>query len=164
MGRCILTRYELSSVAWFEAGKDWALVMCAVNTGLNTLLQHRRSSARAKVIWQWLDTACIQMGTHFPVLIQIHTYWDTQIIAGKMLAKILSDKDWNIYLGKDLRHFIVPVGACRAALGMVALSSGTELVSGSGVLLLGEVGIGLGPNLGFLCIKIIMVCINNGTL
>lgn len=33
---------------------------------------------------------------------------------------------------------------------MVALSSGTELVSGSGVLLLGEVGIGLGPNRGFL--------------
>ncbi len=32
---------------------------------------------------------------------------------------------------------------------MVALSSGIELVSGSGVLLLGEMGIGLGPNRGF---------------
>lgn len=46
------------------------------------------------------------------------------------------------------------MGACNAELGMVALSSGTELVSGSGVLLLGEVGIGLGPIRAFLCIQI----------
>ena len=44
----------------------------------------------------------------------------------------------------------VPVGACRAELGMVALSRGTELVSGSGVLLVGEVGMGLGGTRGFL--------------
>lgn len=54
---------------------------------------------------------------------------------------------------KIFKTLAVPVGACRAALGMVALSSGTELVSGSGVLLLGEVGIGLGTNRGFLCIQ-----------
>lgn len=54
---------------------------------------------------------------------------------------------------KIFETLAVPVGACRAALGMVALSSGTELVSGSGVLLLGEVGIRLGTNRGFLCIQ-----------
>lgn len=46
----------------------------------------------------------------------------------------------------------VPVGACMAALGMVALSSGTELVSGSGVLLVGDVGTGSEATRGFLCI------------
>lgn len=45
----------------------------------------------------------------------------------------------------------VPVGACSAELGMVALSRGTVLVSGSGVLLVGDVGTGLGTTRGFLC-------------
>lgn len=44
----------------------------------------------------------------------------------------------------------VPVGACSAELGMVALSRGTVLVSGSGVLLVGDVGTGLGTTRGFL--------------
>lgn len=44
----------------------------------------------------------------------------------------------------------VPVGACRAELGMVALSVGTVLVSGSGVLLVGDVGTGLAATRGFL--------------
>lgn len=47
----------------------------------------------------------------------------------------------------------VPVGACSAELGMVALSSGTVLVSGSGVLLVGDVGTGLGTTRGFLWIQ-----------
>lgn len=46
----------------------------------------------------------------------------------------------------------VPVGACSAELGMVALSRGTVLVSGSGVLLVGDVGTGLGTTRGFLWI------------
>ena len=45
----------------------------------------------------------------------------------------------------------VPVAACKAALGMMALSRGTVLVSGSGILLLGETGTGLGTTRGFLC-------------
>lgn len=44
----------------------------------------------------------------------------------------------------------VPVGACSADLGMVALSRGTVLVSGSGVLVVGDVGTGLGTTRGFL--------------
>lgn len=47
----------------------------------------------------------------------------------------------------------VPVGACSAELGMVALSRGTVLVSGSGVLLVGDVGTGLGTTRGFLWIQ-----------
>lgn len=39
-----------------------------------------------------------------------------------------------------------------AALGMVALSSGTELVSGSGVLLVGDVGTGSETKRCFLCL------------
>lgn len=45
---------------------------------------------------------------------------------------------------------VVPVGACSAELGMVALSRGTVLVSGSGVLVVGDVGTGLGTTRGFL--------------
>lgn len=44
----------------------------------------------------------------------------------------------------------VPVGACSADLGMVALSRGTVLVSGSGVLVVGEMGTGSGTTRGFL--------------
>lgn len=36
----VLTRDELSSMTWFETGEDNPLIMCAVHTGLNTLLQH----------------------------------------------------------------------------------------------------------------------------
>lgn len=42
------------------------------------------------------------------------------------------------------------MGAWSAELGMVALSWGTVLVSGSGVLLMGDVGTGLGTSRGFL--------------
>lgn len=45
----------------------------------------------------------------------------------------------------------VPVAACKAVLGMVALSRGTVLVSGSGILLLGETGTGLDTTRCFLC-------------
>lgn len=48
---------------------------------------------------------------------------------------------------------VLPVGACSAELGMVALSWGTVLVSGSGVLLVGDVGTGLGSTRGFLCLR-----------
>lgn len=47
----------------------------------------------------------------------------------------------------------IPVGACSAELGMVALSRGTVLVSGSGVLVVGDAGTGLGTTRGFLCIQ-----------
>ena len=47
----------------------------------------------------------------------------------------------------------VPVGAWSAEFGMVALSRGTVLVSGSGVLLVGDVGTGLGTTRGFLWIQ-----------
>lgn len=40
-----------------------------------------------------------------------------------------------------------------AELGMVAASWGTVLVSGSGVLVVGEVGAGFSNVLGFLCRK-----------
>lgn len=47
------------------------------------------------------------------------------------------------------RH-CVPVGAWSAERGMVALSRGTVLVSGSGVLVVGDVGTGFCVTLGFL--------------
>lgn len=47
----------------------------------------------------------------------------------------------------------LPVGACMAELGIVAASWGTVLVSGSGVLVVGEVGAGFSNVLGFLCRK-----------
>lgn len=46
---------------------------------------------------------------------------------------------------------LLPVGACMAELGMVAASWGTVLVSGSGVLVVGEVGGGFIKVRGFLC-------------
>lgn len=49
------------------------------------------------------------------------------------------------------------MGACSAELGMVALSWGTVLMSGSGVLLVGDVGTGLGITRGFLCLNIHMI-------
>lgn len=86
-----------------------------------------------------------------------HTYLSTHKLTRRNKCNVR--KNTTIIISKiNVVRFIktlaVPVGACRAALGMVALSSGTELVSGSGVLLLGEVGIGLGINLGFLCMQI----------
>lgn len=54
-------------------------------------------------------------------------------------------------------HFIsscmstLPVGTCIAELGIVAASCGTVLVSGSGVLVVGEVGAGFSDIRGFLC-------------
>lgn len=50
-----------------------------------------------------------------------------------------------------VRHLLLPVGACMAELGMVAASWGTVLVSGSGVLVVGEVGGGFSKVRGFLC-------------
>lgn len=44
----------------------------------------------------------------------------------------------------------VPVGAGSADLGMVALSRGTVLAPGSGVLVIGDVGTGLGTTPLFL--------------
>lgn len=49
------------------------------------------------------------------------------------------------------RPLLLPVGACMAELGMVAASWGTVLVSGSGVLVVGEVGGRLSKVRGFLC-------------
>lgn len=46
---------------------------------------------------------------------------------------------------------LLPVGACMAAHGMVAASCGTVLVSGSGVLFVGEVGTWFSKRRGFLC-------------
>ncbi len=101
----------------------------------------------------WIRCAS-RWGPTFPYLFR-YTHTDTPIIAGMLLAKTIHDKEWNISLFRKRSETLgVPVGACKAALGMVALSSGIELVSGSGVLLLGEVGIGLGPNRGFLYMQI----------
>lgn len=61
---------------------------------------------------------------------------------------------WTIKIPVHVCGWRLPVGACRAELGIVALSRGTVLVSGSGVLLVGEVGAGLGTSLGFLCTSI----------
>lgn len=56
---------------------------------------------------------------------------------------------WNmLYWSSEL---LLPVGACMAELGMVAASWGTVLVSGSGVLVVGEVGGGFSKLRGFLC-------------
>lgn len=65
-------------------------------------------------------------------------------------ACVLSNIDLRLKLF-TCQTMLVPVGACIAALGMVALSSGTELVSGSGVLLVGDVGIGSEATRCFLC-------------
>lgn len=46
------------------------------------------------------------------------------------------------------------MGACSAELGMVAWSWGTVLVSGSGVLLVGDAGTRLGITRGFLYVNI----------
>lgn len=53
-----------------------------------------------------------------------------------------------VQLGSSL---LLPVGACMAELGMVAASWGTVLVSGSGVLVVGELGGGFSKVRGFLC-------------
>lgn len=60
----------------------------------------------------------------------------------------------SFFLSEELSEVIgsssLPVGACIAELGIVAASCGTVLVSGSGVLVVGEVGAGFSNVRSFL--------------
>lgn len=73
---------------------------------------------------------------------------DTGLFIGVRQGKVQT-RAWGLLpLVHDL---LLPVGACMAELGMVAASWGTVLVSGSGVLVVGEVGGGFSKVRGFLC-------------
>lgn len=62
------------------------------------------------------------------------------------------ERRWGCWgLWQLIHDLLLPVGACMAELGMVAASWGTVLVSGSGVLVVGEVGGGFSKVRGFLC-------------
>lgn len=130
--------------------------MGGVYASLNALLEHRRGSAWTEVVGKLLDAPLVQMGPHFAILVEVHTNFkkNKNIFSFQMvsIAVQLQTKAFST----DVKNgaWRLPVGACRAELGMVALSSGTVLVSGSGVLLVGDVGAGLGTTLGFLCTNI----------
>lgn len=83
-------------------------------------------------------------------ILPYHTFWQQVpklLHAAVYIHHTVYASAGVVYLGLWV---CVPVGACSADLGMVALSRGTVLVSGSGVLIVGDVGTGLGTTRGFL--------------
>lgn len=71
------------------------------------------------------------------------------LIIGARQEKVQTLRSGAFY--SQYHDLLLPVGACMAELGMVAASWGTVLVSGSGVLVVGEVGGGFSKVRGFLC-------------